>query len=180
MHDRKGEKNKRRRNFGMPYVGSKGLNKPPRSMGPPCSCKLRFREKLLGSEVDVFDEFWNIGNYDRQNLYLSSRIQFQEPKQRKPLHTVKKPYSRNFIFQYAIQIFGQTIRVCKNEFLAVHGLQNSNKRVYLICAQLKNGSLMPQTDQRGKHKNHRKYKETTLNFVREHINAAPKYTSHYS
>lgn len=59
-------------------------------------------------------------------------------------------------------------------------MHTSKKRVANICAQLTKGLIIPKSDGRGKHKNHRRYHEVTLNFVREHINVIPKYASHYS
>lgn len=90
-------------------------------MGPPCFCKIKCRDSLLGREDDIFNTFWNIGDYDKQNLYLLSRFQYHGT-----LQSVNTP-TRNSIFQYTVQI-GHNINVCKQEFLAVHGLQFSKKK----------------------------------------------------
>lgn len=79
-----------------------------------------------------------------------------------------------------VLIGGLEVFICKNEFLAVHGLHSSKGRVDSICSQMTGGRIIPKKDGRGRHNHHRRYNEQTLDFVREHINAIPKYTSHYS
>lgn len=45
---------------------------------------------------------------------------------------------------------------------------------------MKTGLIIPKTDGRGRHTNRRQYSQVTVNFIREHIEAIPKYISHYS
>ena len=48
---------------------------------------------------------------------------------------------------------GLDIQLCKQEFLSVHGLQNSSKRVRLICKHNAEERSFPKNDERGKHHN---------------------------
>ena len=89
--------------------------------------------------------------------------------------------SRNFNIHYFVKCNGQDVRVCKEEFLAVHGLQRSQKRIQLLCKQIGEGSSTPSSDKRGKHLNRtNKISNETYQSIKLHIDSIPKYTSHYS
>lgn len=60
----------------------------PRSIGPPCKCKNRCRDNLLGLETDIFDSFWDLGFYHKQNVQLASKIQFHKPVTRRRVDVV--------------------------------------------------------------------------------------------
>ena len=47
---------------------------------------------------------------------------------------------------------GKDVRICKEEFLAVHGLQKSQKKIQLLCKQIGEGSSTASYDKRGKHR----------------------------
>lgn len=68
------ERNKRRRNAGRPYETTDGNVVPPRSIGNGCKCKKNCRSRLSGNELQLFHAFWDLGSYDKQQVYLSSRI----------------------------------------------------------------------------------------------------------
>ena len=73
------------------------------------------------------------------------------------------------------------IKICKSEFMNVHGLQHSRGRLDGIIADISKGATIPRIDHRGKHTNRpNKIAEHRLQSVRDHINSIPKYQSHYS
>lgn len=92
---------------------------------------------------------------------------------------MKSP-KRNVSYKYSVNVLGQQIFLCKVEFLAVHGLQFSAKRVEILSRKLKYNVSIPKSDGRGKHEHHKRVGADSLNMVREHINIIPKYVSHYS
>lgn len=87
---------------------------------------------------------------------------------------------RNISCRYSVNVLGKSTFICKVEFLSVHGLQFSKKRIELLTRQIEDGVFHPKADGRGKHKNHKKTDDRSLIMVREHINIIPKYVSHYS
>lgn len=73
------------------------------------------------------------------------------------------------------------VQICKQEFLAVHGLQNSAKRVKLLSKQISDGRPTPKKDERGRHHNRpNKVDPDMVQSVHDHIRSIPKYVSHYS
>nr|CAI5866523.1 unnamed protein product [Callosobruchus analis] len=83
--------------------------------------------------------------------------------------------------QYFVKVNGVDIKVCKTEFLSLHGLQKSSKRVKLIAQQIAEGRTTPKRDGRGKHHNRPSKTPTEgVQSVHDHIQAIPKYVSHYS
>lgn len=68
------EKNKRRKNAGRPYENANGDFVPPRTLGDECKCEKKCRSRFDGMELQVFHAFWNLGSYDKQNIYLAGRI----------------------------------------------------------------------------------------------------------
>lgn len=135
---------------------------------------------LRGTEKEIFDEFWNIGDYDKQNAYLYHNIK-RLPKKRSYLKKTKKNVSsRNFSFNYFVKVNGFDVKICKKEFISIDGL-TSQKRLQLLQKQMSEGLTTPKSDQRGKYLNrHNKISEEACQSAQDHINSIPKYTSHYS
>ncbi|CAG9763534.1 unnamed protein product [Ceutorhynchus assimilis] len=177
------EKKKRqiKRNLGCKYESSRGKTVLDRKIGPSCNCKKKCRERLLGKETDIFNSFWNLGNYKAQNTYLFGSIK-AVPKKRSYKKKIKRrESSRKVTYQYFVKVNGIDIQLCKQEFLASHGLQKSSKRVRLICNQISDGRSVPQDDKRGKHSNRpNRTPLEQVQSVHDHIRAFPKYVSHYS
>lgn len=176
-------KNKRKlkRNLGHSYKTSRGKEVEAREIGQSCTCKNRCRQLLQGKENDIFHSFWNLGNYDRQNIHLFS-IMKAVPKKRTYKKKCKKNVSsRKFNIHYFVKVNGIDVKICKEEFAAVHGLQRSRKRLQLLCKQIASGSSTPSSDRRGTHHNRKnRISQRTYDSITEHIDAIPKYSSHYS
>lgn len=57
---------------------------------------------------------------------MFSQITISKPKRRYTKHrNLDANHRRNYTLSYFLKIDGKNIKVCKTEFLAVHGLQNS-------------------------------------------------------
>uniref|UniRef100_A0A6P7G248 Uncharacterized protein LOC114336788 n=1 Tax=Diabrotica virgifera virgifera TaxID=50390 RepID=A0A6P7G248_DIAVI len=116
-------KRKIRRNLGQPYVSDKTKkNVPGRELGPPCSCTNKCREKLQGQEINIFNEFWNLGSWELQNSYLFGCIDIVKKKRSYPKKQKHQESHRKSNAVYSINVNGETTRVCKTEFLNIHGL----------------------------------------------------------
>ncbi|XP_072390087.1 uncharacterized protein [Diabrotica undecimpunctata] len=172
-------KRKTKRNLGHEYINTKGKKIEPKKLGAPCGCTKQCRQLLAGKENDIFNAFWNLGNYDKQNIYLFSTMTVIPKKRSYPKKTKGIHSSRNVSVKYRVEVNGDEIEICKKEFLAIHGI--SKKRIERLVHQNKEGASTPKSDERGKHdNNNKKIPEEHCEYVRQHINLIPKYTSHYS
>lgn len=178
---RKKEKGKWKRNTGHSYVNRKGKSVKARELGPPCKCKNNCRQSLQAREEEIFKAFWDLGDYHKQNMYLFSNMK-SKPKMRcYPKKTKRNESARKVTIEYSVKVNGQDVKVCKREFLAVHGLQDSKRRVELLWGQMSSDVITPNSDKRGKHQNRpNKISEEQIQMVRQHIDSIPKYRSHYS
>ncbi|XP_069670816.1 uncharacterized protein [Periplaneta americana] len=174
----KRRKRKIRRNLGQWYT-SDTTNElvSGRTVGPPCTCKRNCRSQLQGTEESIFNSFWNLKEYDIQNQYLFSCLRGVPKKRSYPKKTKKQSSSRRLSVTYHVKVNSVDIQICKTEFLAVHGLQNSRGRIYNIIKQIANGNSVAKPDGRGKHK---KLSPQQIQSVHDHIASIPRYTSHCS
>lgn len=155
------------RDQGRPYVSrATGKEIRGRQMGPPCNCKKKCWSKIEHGSREIFTGFWDMGNFDEQNVYLYGNISIK-PVSR---HYVKGSNRRTYTFTYWCKVRGKHVEVCKEMFMGVHGLQNSRGRIGNLMKQMKEGHLLPKSDQRGKHNNRpNKYSEQSLQAARRHI-----------
>lgn len=96
-------------------------------MGPPCSCKRHCRTLLKGTEQATFAAFWDFGDYEKQNIYLFSTMKMIKKKRSYKKKQRRQESARKFTFEYLVKVDGMEIKICKQEFLSIHGLQNSKK-----------------------------------------------------
>ncbi|KAG0711757.1 hypothetical protein GWK47_019965 [Chionoecetes opilio] len=155
------------RDQGRPYVSrATGKEIHGRAMGPPCNCKKKCWSKVEIGASEIFSAFWDMGNFDEQNVYLYGNISIK-PVSR---HYVKGSNRRTYTFTYWCKVRGKHVEVCKEMFMGVHGLQNSRGRIGNLMKQMKSGNLLPKPDQRGKHNNRpNKYSDQSLQAARRHI-----------
>lgn len=155
------------RDQGRPYVSrATGKEIKGRVMGQPCNCKKKCWSKIELGANEIFSAFWDMGNFDEQNVYLYGNISIK-PVSR---HYVKGSNRRTYTFTYWCKVRGKHVEVCKEMFMGVHGLQNSRGRIGNLMKQMKAGNLLPKPDQRGKHSNRpNKYSEQSLQAARRHI-----------
>lgn len=181
IEGRKKTKAKKRRNLGHAYTNLKGVAKEAKKIGEPCKCKKKCRELLRGTETSIFNSFWDLETYETQNTYLFSTIKVTTKKRCYKKKTKRQESKRKFTNLYFVKVNGIDVQICKQEFLAVHGLQNSAKRVKLISKQISEGRSTPKKDERGRHHNRpNKVSPEMVQSVHDHIKSIPKYVSHYS
>nr|XP_022910779.1 uncharacterized protein LOC111421817 [Onthophagus taurus] len=175
-------KRKIRRNLGQQYTSDKTKKTvAARELGPPCECKKRCREKLDGNENRIFNEFWNLGSWELQNGYLFGCIAIAKKKRSYKTRQKRQESSRTSNAIYSVNANGQTVNVCKTEFLNVHGLQKSKGRLNNIVSKKIRGTPVPEKDKRGRHSNRpNQISDQQKQSVRQHIDLIPKYQSHYS
>ncbi|CAG2123006.1 unnamed protein product, partial [Medioppia subpectinata] len=89
-----------------------------------CCLKKRCYENVLPkTQNDLFNCFWRIGDYAKQNYFLVGLMAAQTPKQ-----VTSRPLKKNksLSWKYWVDIRGRKVQVCKGFFLAVYGV--SDKR----------------------------------------------------
>ena len=73
------------------------------------------------------------------------------------------------------------VRICKEAFVNIHGLQNNRGRLENILTKIANGCSVPPSDGRGKHDNRpNRTPFDVVECVKTHVASFPTYQSHYS
>ena len=172
---------KRLRNSGKEYLSANGVVHRARTMGTRCSCRMHCFDKLSTEHcTSLYDSFWKMGDFDKQNSFLYGQIKCFAPKRRMVAIPCESRRQYSFAF-YVKDSNGVDIRVCKAAFLSVFGLQNSRGRVNNIMTQITHGDGTPKADERGRHGNRpSKVADSVRDKVKGHIESFPRYQSHYS
>lgn len=127
-HNYDRNKRKSKRNSGHEYFCPKTRKTvEARKLGPPCSCEQNCRQKLNNTEEHIFNQFWKLGSYDLQNSYLFGCIHLGKKKRAYKKKTKRQQSRRTFTACYVVEIDGAHVKICKREFMSLHGLQNSRK-----------------------------------------------------
>jgi len=147
---------------------------------PHCSCRKQCMASLTHDHCQkLFNSFWELSDFNQRNAFLFGQIQAARPAR----HYADAAESRRqftFLF-YVKDNCGESVRVCKQAFLSIFGLQNSRGRINNIMTQIVSGSGTPKSDNRGKHHNRPNRTESSiLDDVINHIDSFPKYESPYS
>ncbi|XP_018023333.1 uncharacterized protein LOC108679245 [Hyalella azteca] len=137
------------RNSGREYVNRLGKIVQARKVGKPCNCPMKCWDRMGSKVVVIFNNFWDLCDFNLQNSYLFTCLKLCDVKRR----YTKKPAEesrRQNTFEYFVRISGKHVRVCKRAFMSAHGL-TSDKRLRTLLSQMKDGALLPIYDRRGKH-----------------------------
>ena len=167
------------RNSGQQYVRTDGSVAQARSLGPVCSCRKQCMTTLTHDHCQgLFNNFWALSDFNQQNAFLFG-IHAVKPGRR---YVDSRDSRRQFTFLfYVTDSSGQSVRVCKQAFLSIFGLQNSRGRINNIMTQIVSGSGTPRTDNRGKHSSRpNRTASSIVDDMKNHIDSFPKYDSHYS
>ena len=131
------------------------------------SCNDNF---TVNDRQEIFDNFWQEGNFDRHNLFLLSCVQIVVPKRPKADAVKPKSASR------ACYLNGKGVY---REFL-LHALDISHGRFNRLCEKVQASPIEIPSDQRGKHGNRNRIPEDAIRYVKNRISSFPTYMSHYS
>ena len=169
--------NKMLKNQGKAYVGAHTKRQmEARKIGAPCKCKNKCFEKVGEAGVKaVFENFWKIGNYNKQNTYLTSRLHAITPK-RRYTNNVNDQLMR---YDYTVKYGDEQFSVCRKAFPAMHGI--SVRRVEIHQKRMRSSVTgTPIEDKRGKAPSANKITGAKLDAVHEHIKSLPTKSSHYT
>ena len=193
---------KRRRNpegWKKKHVKKKGFrqNAPLVSVddlvGKSC-CKKACVQKVSAEHITSLRQHLATLSYEEQNLYLTGLMIRKETKKsvghkRKSNPTLGKngkkvgrpvAEGQSFSIQYQIRDEkGVNQKVCQKSFQLLHGF--GKRRLEILRKKMPLGSVLPEPDQRGKHRNRpQKIPDEIRQKVREHISSFPAEKSHYS
>ena len=169
--------NKALRNKGLAYESAKTKKKmEERKIGAKCKCKNKCFD-VVGEEgvQSVFDNFWAIGNYNKQNAYITSRIRMSKPKRIRAVNE----NNRKVRYEYSVKYKDQEFVVCRIAFPAMHGI--SVRRIEIHQRRMRSSNTgTPIEDKRGKQPSVNKIVGEKLDIVHEHIGSLPTKSSHYT
>ena len=108
----------------------------------------------------LFNSFWELSDFNQRNAFLFGQIQAARPARR---YADAAESRRQFTFLFYVKDnCGESVRVCKQAFLSIFGLQNSRGRINNIMTQIVSGSGTPKSDNRGKHHNRPNRTESSI------------------
>lgn len=167
------------RNSGKEYVSSSKSARviKAREMKAPCgdTCKLKCNSRVSAeSRQYIFENYWALGNSQRQRDYLSSCMSSIKPKYQYPRNENKRRDNNAFHFV----INGDRIRVCKIFFKST--LDITDRPIRTVIEKRNGVGGMISNDLRGKHGNHPKLDAGIKEGIRNHINSIPRIESHYT
>ena len=136
--------NKIKRNSGQRYYTKRGKLIPAKQFeSKNCNCSKKCIERINETQrIEIFDKFWNIGDFNKQNIILYGSVQRESVNRRRPRNTsgTKRACANKFYLVTS----GRNILVCKKFFIDT--FQISTGRIDRI---LKSHENIPK-DMRGK------------------------------
>ncbi|XP_045132926.1 uncharacterized protein LOC123517102 [Portunus trituberculatus] len=165
------------RNRGEAYVSASGKFVPAKKyMEHDCQCRNKCLTKL-GTMTDreaVFRRFWDIGDFGKQNAHLAQSVVMvpsggsSSDKRRGDLSLDERLLRTVRRFYYVKLQEGQSrVRVCKSQFLRLHGVSNGRLDRVLQALHCEHPHALQ--DRRGQHAPSNKTAQEDLEFVAQHI-----------
>ena len=169
---------KENKNKGREYISSRGNVVPARQMKPAnCSerkCKRCCEEKIKEDERQaIFNHYWELGSYQRQQDYLASHVTKVPVKQR----TSSESSRRQSTYEYTFTLNNLKVQVCREFFCATIG---ETKEKIKYHREMKTNLGLTREDKRGKHNKRKVISKTSMELIRAHIKSYPAVESHYS
>lgn len=161
-------KRKEKRQSGKAYTTKKGKLIQDRSPKPvACKCHHKCMESFdEDSRMAVNQEFWNLGDYEKQHIYLRTCVTIEKCKR-----GLKQGSRRENTFGYKLR----EIKVCKKFFMATLNITEG-----YICTFAKKVQSGEFRDKRGVHGNHHKLNPEIAAKIKSHIESFPAVESHYT
>uniref|UniRef100_A0A8D8SAD1 Uncharacterized protein n=1 Tax=Cacopsylla melanoneura TaxID=428564 RepID=A0A8D8SAD1_9HEMI len=183
---------KANRNLGKSYKQSSKKQKdkirPERQLKSACGKKCRYKCSEIITDEErkaLFQEYWNLGDVERQRDYLAHCMSDVTPKceyrrikvngsEESEVISTRKPNTA-----YSFMKEGTKVRVCKLFFektldinpRPINTVKNKRDKV---------AGVLQEKDLRGKHGKHKKLDQTIIDGIKQHIESIPKIESHYT
>ncbi|XP_073832635.1 uncharacterized protein [Musca autumnalis] len=143
-----------------------------RKFKEPCTemCKLQCTTKLTEEQRrHIFENFWNLGNLEKQRQYIANNTEPIQPKYRYIRENRKrKPRIMNNAFYFRIDGGDKRVRVCKLFFKNTLDINDRNISTVLEKKH-KVADTILEEDKRGKHGNHIRLDEAVKDGIRTFI-----------
>ncbi|GFQ92020.1 uncharacterized protein TNCT_642381 [Trichonephila clavata] len=167
------------RNTGQEYITKKGkVVKAKVFENKDCGCSKRCVTKVaVEDRQKCFDKFWKMGDFGKQNAYLSGLVTREAVKQHRPRLNCTNRGPKGVTYQYRVNVGRVSKQVCKKYFLQTFLV--SDGRLSRALRKEEN-EKEPGEDLRGKKPPANKTSEEQLNRVRNHISKFPRYDCHYA
>lgn len=162
------EQRKACRNRGEAYITSTGkLHGRKVYQDEPCECRHRCIPALGTPETrqHVFDSFWSLASFTRQNAYIARMVTLAPLSQRRTSATLSRTYSR--VYSVPLEDGNEAVQVCKLAFLRLHGV--SNGRVDRVLQAVACQSPFALKDRRGRHSPINKTQEEDVSYALSHM-----------
>lgn len=146
-----------------------------------CKWKCIFSRVCEDDTLQIYTKFIDFDTKNEQDAYLQSLIECQPIKRKRPRCPAdkadaanEKPKSRTF--KYTVCTSSGRVQVCKNAFLAIHGI--SSDRVRRLCNLLSEGKSPK--DARGKNTPGNTKPGHVIKCIEDHIASFPTKEAHYT
>ncbi|XP_072398403.1 uncharacterized protein [Diabrotica undecimpunctata] len=163
---------KRLRNKGEAYRSVTGKNLPKKIFNNiNCGCKKKCYQKFEEEERKrIFQSFWNLGDYTKQNIYIRSSVLAVNVKRKRKRDGTGN--AKTMSYEYILRDGSKSEKVCKKYFLDTFYLTHG--RVYRCIS--KPDIISAVTDLCGRHSTNK----IDDSDIVEHIKSFPAHQSHYN
>ena len=173
---------KRLRNSGQQYTSSVGKVVPAKmfvGLKNKC-CHKECCSKFTVSEAEsIFAYFWQIGNYDAQNVFIAECVEEHKVSNHKVPAVGGKSVARSYARKFSVQTANGRVAVCKATFLSLLGIGSG--RVNTVLHNNRKSRGLAVGDRRGKYDHSRqRIAADRIKFVEDHIRSFPVNDSHYT
>ena len=103
----------------------------------------RFTEE---SRQEIFQAYWDCGNYAQQCTYLSTSIHTRKVERRRT-----KDENKPDRYQWRYYVGNDNIEVCRHTFMSIHGIGEGKLRK-ILAEKRKPSETLASPDMRGKSK----------------------------
>ncbi|XP_072402179.1 uncharacterized protein [Diabrotica undecimpunctata] len=177
----KKNKTKKMRNSGEEYVSLVNKKTVTKKMPPAdvkCKCPLACRSIRLEYLVELYNHFYEMADYSKQQSYLQRFIHPQLIKRRRHgqyEHPSESRRKHSFTYHLLLP-GGSEIRVCLKTFCSTFAV--TPRRVQLLGEKILDGKMDMSEKRGGARQNI--FKTVWTNKIIEHIESFPKIESHYA
>lgn len=161
---------KTKRQHGLEYTSKTGKTVEARAPKDykACSCRYKCSDEFSPEEqVKINAEYWGLGDYAKQQLFIRTCIEIQKCK--RTLTKASRRRDQTFVYKLRDR------QVCKQFFKSTLNISDG-----FITTWAKKQAKQCVTDNRGLHGKQRKVDEATTALIKGHIESFPAIESHYT
>ncbi|XP_076058391.1 uncharacterized protein LOC143035331 isoform X3 [Oratosquilla oratoria] len=145
-----------------------------RAVGPACKCGC-FDKVGMDSINELFNKFWEMGDFNHQNAYISKMVTSMEVKRCRVKRDRTSRQKRRIVYKV---INNNTVHsICRNAFYSIHGITEKRVRTALEKVSL---TGMTEPDMRGRTIPTTKITHEQRQSVINHIASVPISLTHTS